>query len=264
MNAAKQTQHKIVSELEWLAARKELLAAEKEFDRQRDALSARRRELPWLRVQKGYLFDGPDGKQSLSDLFRCKSQLIVYHFMLGPGWKEGCHGCSYVADHFDGMQLHLDARDAAFTVISRATLPEITAFKKRMGWNFPWVSSNASDFNFDYNVSFTAEDRTDGKVYYNYGMREFPADEAQGLSVFYKNSAGEIFHTYSTYARGLDILIGAYNYMDLLPKGRDEEGLSFSMAWLRHHDRYENYQVDPNATYVPPQPIAQSVKTKAQ
>jgi predicted dithiol-disulfide oxidoreductase (DUF899 family) len=243
---------KVASEKEWLAARKKLLAAEKEFDRQRDALSAKRREMPWVKVEKNYVFDMPNGKISLSDLFRDKSQLIVYHFMLGPGWKEGCHGCSYVADHFDGMQPHLNARDVAFAAISRATMPEIAAFKKRMGWNFHWVSSNANDFNFDYKVSFTAKDRTDGKVYYNYGLREFPADEAQGLSVFCKNDAGEIFHTYSTYSRGLDILIGTYNYLDLLPKGRDEEGLSFSMAWLRHHDRYENYQLDPNATYQAP------------
>ena len=252
MQKSKTIHAKVVSEKEWLAARKELLAAEKEFDRQRDALSAKRRDMPWVKVEKNYIFDEPSGKVSLSDLFRDKSQLIVYHFMLGPGWKEGCHGCSYVADHFDGMQPHLNARDVAFAAISRATLPEIAAFKKRMGWNFHWVSSNASDFNFDYNVSFTAKDRIDGKVYYNYGLREFPADEAQGLSVFCKNDAGEIFHTYSTYSRGLDILIGTYNYLDLLPKGRDEEALSFSMSWLRHHDRYENYQLDPNATYQAP------------
>ena len=252
MQKSETAHRKVVSEKEWLAARKELLNAEKEFDRRRDALSAKRREMPWVKVEKNYIFDEPSGKVSLSDLFRDKSQLIVYHFMLGPGWKEGCHGCSYVADHFDGMQPHLNARDVAFTAISRATLPEIAAFKKRMGWNFHWVSSNADDFNFDYNVSFTAKDRIDGKVYYNYGLREFPADEAQGLSVFCKNDASEIFHTYSTYSRGLDILIGTYNYLDLLPKGRDEEGLSFSMSWLRHHDRYENYQLDPNATYQAP------------
>ncbi len=255
MNAATQaqTQHKVVSESEWLAARKELLATEKEFTRQRDALSAKRRELPWVKVEKNYVFDGPNGKESLSDLFRGKSQLIIYHFMFGPGWEQGCPSCSYLGDHFDGSLVHLNARDVAFSAISRAPFPQIEAFKKRMGWRFKWVSSNNTDFNYDYHVSFTKEEQAKGKVHYNYGMTEFPSEEGPGLSVFYKNAAGEIFHTYSTYARGLDILLGAYNFLDVTPKGRDEGSLAHTMAWVRHHDRYDNgYTVDPNAPYVQP------------
>lgn len=255
MNAATQaqTQHKVVSESEWVAARKELLAAEKEFSRQRDALSAKRRELPWVKVEKKYVFDGPKGKESLSDLFRGKSQLIIYHFMFGPGWEQGCPSCSYLGDHFDGSLVHLNARDVAFSAISRAPFPQIEAFKKRMGWRFHWVSSNNNDFNYDYHVSFTKEEQAKGKVHYNFGMTAFPSEEGPGLSVFYKNAAGEIFHTYSTYARGLDILLGAYNFLDMTPKGRDEAGLAHTMAWVRHHDRYDdNYQVDPTAGYQPP------------
>ncbi len=230
-------QHKVVSLQEWLSARKELLKAEKEFTRQRDAIAAKRRELPWVKVEKSYVFDGPNGKQSLADLFRGKSQLIVYHFMLGPGWEQGCPSCSFLGDHFDGSLVHLNARDIAFSAVSRATLPEIAAFKKRMGWKFPWVSSNQNDFNYDYHVSFTKEELAQGQVAYNYTKQKFPSEEAPGLSVFYKNEATEIFHTYSTYGRGLDILLGAYNFMDMTPKGRDEEG--HGMAWVRHHDRYE-------------------------
>jgi predicted dithiol-disulfide oxidoreductase (DUF899 family) len=240
--------HKVVSQQEWLAARKELLTAEKEFTRQRDALSVKRREMPWVKVEKNYIFDGPNGKISLSDLFRDKSQLIVYHFMLGPGWEQGCPGCSFLGDHFDGALLHLNARDVAFSADSRATMPEIQSFKNRMAWDFPWVSSNQNEFNFDYHVSFAKNQGSNGKVEYNYGMREFPSEEAPGLSVFYKNAAGEIFHTYSTYARGLDILLGAYNFLDLTPKGRDEGALARPMEWVRHHDRYDNgYQVDESA-----------------
>jgi len=246
--------HKVVSEDQWLAARKELLAAEKEFTRQRDALSAKRRELPWVKIEKNYVFDGPNGKQSLSDLFRGKSQLVVYHFMLGPDWKEGCPSCSYLGDHFDGSLVHLNARDVAFTAISRAPMPQIAAFKHSMGWRFPWVSSNANSFNFDYHVSFRPTDKVDGKVNYNYNLMEFPSEEAPGLSVFFKNAAGEIFHTYSTYGRGLDILLGAYNFLDMTPKGRDESALKHTMAWVRHHDRYENgYQVDATASYQQPE-----------
>jgi predicted dithiol-disulfide oxidoreductase (DUF899 family) len=244
---------KIVSQAEWLAARKELLAAEKEFTRQRDALSARRRELPWVKVEKNYAFDGLHGKESLADLFRGNSQLIVYHFMLGPDWAEGCPSCSFVADHFEGSLAHLDARDVSFSAVSRAPIAQIEAFRKRMGWRFKWVSSNSNDFNYDYHVSFTRDELAKGRVAYNYGTQEFPSEEAPGLSVFYKNAAGEIFHTYSTYARGLDILMGAYNFLDLTPKGRDEEALAFTMSWVRHHDRYNNgYTVDATATYQPP------------
>ena len=231
--------HKVVSQQEWLAARKELLAAEKEFTRQRDALSAKRREMPWVRAEENYIFDGPNGKVSLSDLFRDKSQLVVYHFMFGLGWEQGCPGCSFVSDHVDGALAHLNARDVAYTAVSRATLPEITAFKKRMGWHFPWVSSNQNDFNFDYHVSFRKDKNAKSKGEYNYVQRESLSEENPGLSVFYKNETGEIFHTYSTYARGLDMLLGTYNFLDLTPKGRDESSFPQPMAWVRHHDRYE-------------------------
>lgn len=229
---------RVVPQADWLAARKELLKKEKEFTRLRDELSRQRREMPWEKVEKRYTFEGPKGKVTLAELFDGRSQLIVYHFMFGPGWKEGCPSCSFLADGFDGPAVHLAQRDTTLAVISGATLPEIEAFKKRMGWHFKWVSSFGSDFNFDYHVSFSKEEKSNGKVDYNYGMNEFPAEEAPGASVFYKNAEGEIFHTYSSYARGLDILLGTYNFLDLTPKGRDEDGLPYSMAWVRHHDRY--------------------------
>jgi predicted dithiol-disulfide oxidoreductase (DUF899 family) len=248
----------VVSHVEWLAARSEFLSKEKEFTRLRDELSRQRRTLPWERVEKRYefdssKFDGTRGKVTLADLFEGRSQLIVYHFMFGPGWQEGCPSCSYVADHFDGSTKHLAHRDTTLAVVSRAPLAEIEAFKKRMGWKFQWVSSFGSDFNFDYHVSFTPEERSGGKVYYNYAVGEFPSEEGPGASVFAKDAAGEVFHTYSSYARGLDILVGAYNFLDLVPKGRDEDGLAFSMSWVRHHDRYtEGYLVDPTQKYEQP------------
>src|SRR5438477_4004777 len=227
----------IVTEAEWLVARKDLLAREKEFRRQRDALSAARRKLPMVKIDKEYIFDGPNGKETLADLFGGRSQLIVYHFMFGPGWEEGCKSCSYLADHFDGANWHLPHRDVTFVVVSRAPLPEFEPYKKRMGWRFKWVSSHGSDFNFDYHVSFTKNDKAQGKVYYNYGMGEFISDELPGLSVFYKDANGDIFHGYSTYARGLDILVGAYNFLDLVPKGRNENPES-TMDWVHRHDQY--------------------------
>ena len=230
--------HKVVSHDQWLAAREAHLADEKAFTRARDALSRKRRELPWEKVEKNYVFDGPNGKQTLVDLFGGKSQLIVYHFMLGPDWKEGCPSCSLLADHFDGMVVHLAQRDVAFVVASRAPLQLIEKFKRRMGWNFKWVSSFGNDFNFDYQVSATPEEKATGVTIYNYAETQFPSDERPGASVFFKDSAGEVFHTYSSYGRGLDILIGAYNFLDLAPKGRDEDGLKYGMAWVRHHDRY--------------------------
>ncbi len=246
-------QSKVVSPDEWLAARKELLKKEKEFTKLRDEISRERRELPWEKVEKSYTFDGPQGKETLADLFGSRSQLIVYHFMLGPGWKEGCPSCSFISDHMDGSLPHLAARDVRLMAVSRAPLAEIEAFKKRMGWKFHWVSSNANDFNYDYHVSLAKEEVGKSEVYYNYGMQKFPADERPGASVFYKDGSGNIFHTYSTYGRGLDICIGAYNWLDITPRGRDEEGLAHSMAWVRHHDKYgENYQVDAKAPYVPP------------
>jgi predicted dithiol-disulfide oxidoreductase (DUF899 family) len=236
---ATETIHEVVSKERWLEARQALLSREKEFTRQRDELSRQRRELPWERVEKQYVFEGPKGSQTLADLFNGRNQLIVYHFMLGPGWAEGCKSCSFLADHFEGSIVHLAQRDVTLAVCSRAPFAEIEAFKKRMGWRFPWVSSYGSDFNFDYQVSFKQDQRMNGQVPYNYGLSGFQGDEAPGVSVFYKEKNGEIFHTYSTYARGLDILVGAYNFLDLAPKGRDEEGLPYGMAWVRHHDRYE-------------------------
>jgi predicted dithiol-disulfide oxidoreductase (DUF899 family) len=252
-------QHEVTTRDKWIAARKELLAAEKKHTRQRDELSRRRRELPWVKVDKNYVFDGPDGKQSLSDLFEGRSQLIIYHFMLGPGWEEGCRSCSFIADHMDGTLAHLAHRDVSLAVISRASLPEIEAFKKRMGWEFTWASSINNDFNFDYHVSFKKEDLAKGKVFYNFEETEFPIEEAPGFSVFYKDKSGDIFHTYSTYARGGELLLGTYNLLDIAPKGRDEDGLAFTMSWLRHHDRYdENYKLDPKASYEAPKVSAHS------
>ncbi len=245
--------HKVVTHDEWIAARKAHLAEEKAFTRARDTLARKRRELPWEKVNKNYIFDTPAGKQTLADLFGGKSQLIVYHFMLGPGWEAGCPSCSYLADHFDGTVVHLAQRDVSFVVVSRAPLSEIEAFKRRMGWRFTWVSSFGSDFNPDYQVSFTPEEKAGGKVFYNYEFIDsFPSEERPGASVFYNNRAGEVFHTYSTYGRGLDILIGTYHFLDLAPKGRDEDALAWSMAWVRHHDRYDGAVVDAKASYQEP------------
>jgi predicted dithiol-disulfide oxidoreductase (DUF899 family) len=244
---------KVVTHAEWRAARKGFLAKEKEFTLLRDELSRQRRELPWEKVDKQYVFDGPNGKETLASLFDGRSQLMVYHFMFGPGWKEGCPSCSYLADHFDGPAIHLANRDVTLAVISRAPMAEITTFKKRMGWRFHWVSSFGSDFNYDYHVSFTPEERASGNVTYNYELTKFPSEEGPGLSVFFKDANGDIFHTYSSYARGLDIFVGAYNFLDHAPKGRDEQGLAHSMAWVRHHDNYgQGYFVDPTQPYIEP------------
>jgi predicted dithiol-disulfide oxidoreductase (DUF899 family) len=249
----------VVSHPEWLAARKQFLTKEKEFTRLRDELSRQRRTLPWEKVEKRYEFDSTGGKVSLADLFDGRSQLIVYHFMLGPGWEQGCPSCSYLADHFDGATIHLANRDTTLAVVSRAPLAEIEAFKKRMGWKFQWVSSFGSDFNSDYHVSFTPEEKASGKVDYNYAKSEFFSEEGPGASVFAKDAAGEVFHTYSSYARGLDILVGTYNFLDLVPKGRDEDNLTFSMSWVRHHDKYgEGYFVDPTRKYEQPKSSAAS------
>jgi predicted dithiol-disulfide oxidoreductase (DUF899 family) len=231
-------QNKIVSKGEWLKARKALLAKEKEFTHQRDALSAARRDLPWVKVEKSYVFDGPSGKESLADLFGGKSQLIVYHFMLGPGWVQGCPSCSFLADHFDGANIHLAQRDVSLVVVSRAPLAEIEAYQKRMGWKFKWVSSYGNDFNHDFHVSFSKDEMASGAEY-NYETDKIPSEELPGLSAFIKQD-GAVFHTYSSYARGLDILVGAYNFLDMAPKGRDEDRLPWSMAWVRRHDEYED------------------------
>ena len=237
-------QHAIVSQDEWLAARKALLAKEKEFTKARDALSAERRALPWVKVEKPYVFEGPAGKETLADLFGGKSQLLVYHFMLGPGWAAGCPSCSYLADHFDGAAIHLAQRDVAFVAVSRAPLAEIEAYKKRMGWKFKWVSSNGSDFNYDFHVSFTPEQKATAE--YNYVKSGFPAEEAPGLSAFIQQD-GAVYHTYSSYGRGLDMFIGAYHFLDHAPKGRDEDALPWSMAWVKRHDEYEPTPAMPRA-----------------
>lgn len=230
--------NRIVSREEWLEARLELLAAEKEFTRQRDALTRRRMAMPWERVEKSYRFQGPDGALSLAELFDGRSQLVIYHFMFAPDWEEGCKSCSFWADSFDGIQIHLNHRDVTFAVVSRASLDKLTAYKQRMGWSFPWVSSHGSDFNFDYHVSFTSEELTDGRAYYNYAVCQDLASEMPGISVFFRNEQGEVFHTYSCYSRGIDMVNGAYQFLDLVPKGRDEDDFDFTMEWLSRRDQY--------------------------
>jgi predicted dithiol-disulfide oxidoreductase (DUF899 family) len=226
----------IVSRDQWVEARKKLLLKEKSHTRQGDALAAERRDLPWVRIDKNYVFDAPGGKESLADLFEGRSQLVVQHFMFGPDWKEGCPSCSFMADHVGGALVHLAHRDVAFVAVSRAPLTQIEAFRQRMGWGFKWVSSSRNDFNHDYGVSFTKEEMAQGEVYYNYRMQRFPSEEAPGISVFYRDEAGNVFHTYSTYGRGCETMMGTYRLLDLVPKGRDEAGVS--MGWLRHHDKY--------------------------
>jgi predicted dithiol-disulfide oxidoreductase (DUF899 family) len=238
----------------WLDARKALLEKEKALTRARDAVSAERRALPMVKVDGTYVFDTPDGPRTLAELFDGRSQLVLYHFMMGPGWKEGCPSCSLLADHIDGSLVHLAHRDVTLAVVSRATLPEINAFKRRMGWAFTWVSSNRNTFNRDFHVSFTGEEIASGRAEYNYAANGFPAPEAPGVSVFFTDTSGQVFHTYSSYARGGEPLIGVYQYLDLVPKGRDEDGLAFSMSWVRHHDRYDDgYRLDPEAPYRMPE-----------
>ena len=231
--------HPVVSPDRWIAERKKLLAREKELTRLHDQIAEARRALPWVRIDKNYMFDTSQGRRSLADLFEGRRQLLVQHFMLGPGWEQGCPSCSFMADHTDGMNVHLEHRDVTLVAISHAPLAEIERFRQRMGWQFKWVSSYGSDFNYDFHVSFTPEERAKGDVYYNYGMTAFPAEEAPGISVFYKNDAGEIFHTYSTFGRGVEVMMGTYQMLDLTPKGRDEEDTPYKMNWVRHHDRYE-------------------------
>lgn len=233
--------HRIVSRDEWLAERKALLADEKALTRAQDALNAQRRALPWVKVDKAYVFDGPNGQETLADLFAGRSQLIVNHFMFAPGWKEGCVGCSFGADHVDGALVHLEHHDVSFASVSRAPFADIDAYKKRMGWRFKWVSSHGSDFNYDYHVSFTPDDLAKGKVYYNFERRDLKEEELPGTSVFYRNEAGEIFHTYSAYGRGDEKVLGTYMLLDLTPKGRNETGPRYNLTdWVRHHDKYED------------------------
>ena len=225
--------HPVVSEEEWVAARQDLLKKEKELTRAMDAVSRQRRELPWVRVTKDYVFEGPNGKVTLAELFGNNDQLIVYHFMYAPGWEEGCVGCSFLSDHIDGANLHLKHRDVSLVVVSRAPYEEFQAYKKRMGWKFNWVSSAGSDFNYDYHASYTRQELDSGEVFHNFTWQKLKSEDQPGTSVFYKNEKGEIFHTYSSYERGGDILLGAHNYLDLTPKGRGED------FWWKRHDEYD-------------------------
>jgi predicted dithiol-disulfide oxidoreductase (DUF899 family) len=231
--------HRIVSRREWIEARKAHLAHEKEFTRARDRLSEERRALPWVKVDKAYLFDSPEGKQTLADLFKGKSQLVVQHFMFAPDWNEGCKSCSFWADGFERMIPHLAARDTTLVAVSRAPLSKLLPFKQRMGWTFDWVSSADSDFNYDYAVSFTSDEVKSGAKVYNFGTSGFHIEEAPGISAFYRNEAGDIFHTYSCFARGLDMMNAAYHYLDLTPLGRHEDGLPYPMDWVRLRDQYQ-------------------------
>ncbi len=237
MSAGTTEQPKVVTEAEWIAARKELLVKEKKLTRQRDELAAERQKLPWVKVDKKYAFETRSGKKTLAELFGGKSQLAVYHFMFGPDWEQGCPSCSLIADHLDNLGIHLAQRDVRLTMVSRAPLGKIEEFKKRMGWKFPWVSSYGSDFNSDFEVSVAKED-VGKETVYNYATTKFPSDERPGMSVFQKNANGEVFHTYSVYGRGLEDFMSMYAILDRVPKGRDEAGLAHGMAWVRHHDRY--------------------------
>lgn len=234
-------QNKIVSRDEWLDARKAHLAKEKTLTKLRDDVSAERRELPWVKVEKEYFFDTPRGKRTLSELFDGRSQLIIKHFMLAPGQKDGCVGCSFEVDHIEGALQHLEHHDVTFVNVARAPLAEIETYRKRMGWHCKWVSSFASDFNYDYDVSFTKEQIAKGEAFYNYNKGKVPLEDLSGFSVFMKNDKGEIFHTYSTFGRGAEEVIGTYMLLDLTPKGRNETGPNFNLTdWVRHHDRYDS------------------------
>ena len=232
-------EHAVVPIERWIAERKALMAHEKELTHLRDQIARERRALPWERVEKDYAFDAPEGRRTLAELFEGRQQLLVQHFMLAPGWEQGCPSCSFMADHADGMNVHLANRDVTFAAISRAPLAEIERFRRRMGWQFEWVSSHGTDFNRDFGVTFTPEEVARGTLHYNYGEWPFASEEWPGISVFYKDEAGGIFHTYSTFGRGDELLSTAYMYLDLAPnKGRDEGGLPFPSAWWRHHDKY--------------------------
>ena len=230
--------HRIVSKDEWLAARDALLKKEKEFTLLREKLGQQQRDMPWVLVDKEYLFDGPNGKQTLSELFDGRRPLLVYHVMYDPNWDAGCPSCSFWADNFNGIVVHLNQRDVTMIAVSKAPYSKIGEYKKRMGWNFKWVSSYDNDFNFDYHVSFTPEELSEKKAFYNYNMQDTRSPEREGVSVFYKDTAGHVFHTYSAYARGIDVLNVAYHYLDLVPKGRDEDGHEFPQFWVRRHDEY--------------------------
>ncbi len=231
--------HTVAPRDQWLTARLALLDREKELTRLRDRIARERRELPWVRIDKPYAFDGIDGRRTLAELFEGRSQLVVQHFMLAPGWEAGCPSCSFMADHIEGALPHLAARGITLVVVSRAPLAQIEAFRRRMGWRFRWVSSFGTDFNADFGVSFTPEQMAEGEVDYNYRRQPFPAEEAPGISAFARDAQGQVFHTYSTYGRGVELMMGAYDFIDITARGRDEQGLAHPMAWVRHHDRYE-------------------------
>ncbi len=229
----------IVSRDEWLVARQELLAREKELTRLRDALNAKRRALPWVKVEKAYAFDTLEGRRTLAELFDGRSQLIVHHFMFGPGWGAGCIGCSFAADHIEGTRVHLEHHDVSLVRVSRAPLAEIDAYRKRMGWQVKWVSSHGSDFNYDYGVSFTPEEIAKGAVTYNYATANVSIEDLSGLSVFYRDANGEVFHTYSTYGRGDELVDSTYMLLDMTPRGRNETGPHHNlMDWVKRHDEY--------------------------
>ena len=244
------TTHEVVPKEEWVEARKRLLAKEKEFTRLREQLSAERRALPWLRIDKVYTFDGPDGRETLAQLFGDRSQLVVYHFMFAPEWEVGCKSCSFWADNFNGITAHLRQRDVAFAAISRAPLAKLQAFAKRLGWTFKWVSSQGNDFNYDFDVSFKPETLARGEATYNFAkmstfrsagsvLKNFAPSDMPGISVFAKDESGVVFRTYSTYGRGIDMMNTAYHYLDLVPKGRDEAGLPHHMEWVKLRDLYD-------------------------
>lgn len=241
MPAHDETSHPVVSREEWLAARKELLTREKELTRLRDELNARRRALPWVKIEKEYTFDTLEGRRTLGELFEGRSQLIVHHFMFGPGWRAGCIGCSFTADHIEGTRVHLEHHDLSLVRISRAPLAEIDAYRKRMGWQVKWVSSHDSDFNYDYQVSFRPEEIAKGEVTYNYAMSNVSIEDLSGLSVFYRDADGDIFHTYSAYGRGDELVDSTYMLLDMTPKGRNETGPHRNlMDWVKRHDEYES------------------------
>jgi predicted dithiol-disulfide oxidoreductase (DUF899 family) len=233
--------HAIVTQDQWISARKALLKKEKELTHARDELNRQRRQLPWVKVEKAYVFDTPTGKQTLAELFGDRSQLIINHFMLAPGWKEGCVGCSFGADHVEGTLPHLNQRDVRYVAVSRAPLHEIEAYKKRMGWHFQWASSFESDFNYDFNVSFKPEQLAKGQVMYNYELTDASIDELPGASVFFKDANGDVFHTYSSFGRGGEELMGTYVLLDMTPKGRDENGPNHNLTdWVKRHDEYDS------------------------
>jgi predicted dithiol-disulfide oxidoreductase (DUF899 family) len=233
--------HPVAGRADWLAQRRALLAREKELTRFSDQVARERRALPWVRLDKAYTFDTPTGRRTLAELFEGRRQLMVQHFMLAPGWEQGCKSCSFMTDHLVGAKIHLAHRDLTVALVSRAPLAEIERFRARMGWDLTWVSAHDSDFNQDFAVSFPPASRVDGEVFYNYGMTAFPQEEAPGISFFYKDDAGTVFHTYSTFGRGVEAMMGTtYELLDMAPKGRDEDALASTMAWVRHHDRYED------------------------